>query len=51
MLICGAQDNSFLALLPCLPQLRQTLFILEKAGLFGTQAGEVYQVGPARRPG
>ena len=25
--------------------MQETLFILEKAGLFGTSAGEVYQVG------
>lgn len=30
------------------PRIPQSLFILERAGLFGTQAGEVYQVRGAR---
>ena len=29
---------------PIYAPLQETLFILEKAGLFGTKAGEVYQV-------
>ncbi len=29
----------------CATRPRRTLFILQRAGLFGTQAGDVYQVG------